>query len=204
MAESPSSLPERDECAGSGLVATGASRGQGRVLKATPKQWSAHMFLAGKTAIVTGSTSGIGLAYAQGAGGRRARRVVINGFGDADAIEAERAALAAASGAEAFYDRRRHEQAGADHGDGRRAQARHPDQQRRHPACRADRRISGRQVGRDHRDQPVERISRGPRRRAAHEGAGLGPDHLDRVGAQPGREPEQGGRMWRRNMRWRG
>ena len=61
------------------------------------------MFLKGKTAIVTGSTSGIGLAYAKALAGAGAS-VVINGFGDADAIEAERAALAAASGAEAFYD----------------------------------------------------------------------------------------------------
>ena len=61
------------------------------------------MFLSGKTAIVTGSTSGIGLAYAKALAGAGAS-VVINGFGDADAIEAERAALAAASGAEAFYN----------------------------------------------------------------------------------------------------
>lgn len=60
------------------------------------------MFLTGKTAIVTGSTSGIGLAYAKALAGAGAS-VVINGLGDAAAIEAERAALAAASGADAFY-----------------------------------------------------------------------------------------------------
>lgn len=60
------------------------------------------MFLTGKTAIVTGSTSGIGLAYAKALAGAGAT-VVINGFGDAAAIEAERAALAVASGADAFY-----------------------------------------------------------------------------------------------------
>lgn len=60
------------------------------------------MFLQGKTAIVTGSTSGIGLAYAKALAGAGAS-VVINGFGDAAQIEAERAALAAASGAHAFY-----------------------------------------------------------------------------------------------------
>lgn len=61
------------------------------------------MFLKGKTAIVTGSTSGIGLAYAKAFAAEGAT-VVINGFGDADTIEQERAALAEASGAEARYD----------------------------------------------------------------------------------------------------
>jgi 3-hydroxybutyrate dehydrogenase len=61
------------------------------------------MFLKGKSAIVTGSTSGIGLAYAKALAGEGAA-VMINGFGDADAIERERAALAEASGAKALYD----------------------------------------------------------------------------------------------------
>jgi 3-hydroxybutyrate dehydrogenase len=60
------------------------------------------MFLKGKTAIVTGSTSGIGLAYAKALAAEGAK-VIINGFGDADAIEGERAALAASSGTEARY-----------------------------------------------------------------------------------------------------
>ncbi len=61
------------------------------------------MFLTGKTAIVTGSTSGIGLAIARGLAAQGAA-VVINGFGDADAIEAARAELGAASGASSLYD----------------------------------------------------------------------------------------------------
>ena len=61
------------------------------------------MFLKGRTAIVTGSTSGIGLAYARAFAGAGAT-VVINGFGEAGAIAAIRAELAAASGADAYHD----------------------------------------------------------------------------------------------------
>lgn len=58
--------------------------------------------LSGKTALVTGSTSGIGLAIAK-ALAEQGASIVINGFGDATAIETERAALAATSGAAALY-----------------------------------------------------------------------------------------------------
>ena len=58
--------------------------------------------LSGKTALVTGSTSGIGLAIAK-ALAEQGASIVINGFGDAAAIETERAALAATSGAAALY-----------------------------------------------------------------------------------------------------
>jgi 3-hydroxybutyrate dehydrogenase len=61
------------------------------------------MFLKGKTALITGSTSGIGLAYATLLASEGAA-VMINGFGDAAAIETERARLAAASGGGALYD----------------------------------------------------------------------------------------------------
>ena len=61
------------------------------------------MFLKGKSAIITGSTSGIGLEYAKAFAAEGAS-VMINGFGDAAAIETERAALEAVSGAKALYD----------------------------------------------------------------------------------------------------
>ena len=60
------------------------------------------MFLKGKTALITGSTSGIGAAYASALAAEGAN-VMINGFGDSAAIAAQCANLAAASGARAVY-----------------------------------------------------------------------------------------------------
>lgn len=60
------------------------------------------MFLKGKTAIVTGSTSGIGLAYAKALADAGAS-VMINGFGDPEEIEAERKALEEAACAACAY-----------------------------------------------------------------------------------------------------
>jgi 3-hydroxybutyrate dehydrogenase len=60
------------------------------------------MFLKGKTALVTGSTSGIGLAIARSMAAEGAN-LVINGFGDADEIERIRAALEQASSGRAVY-----------------------------------------------------------------------------------------------------
>ena len=50
------------------------------------------MSLKTRNAIVTGSTSGIGLAIAR-AFAKEGANVTINGFGDAAAIEAERAGI---------------------------------------------------------------------------------------------------------------
>lgn len=60
------------------------------------------MFLTGKTALITGSTSGIGAACATALAAQGAR-VMINGFGDADGIEAQRQALETTSGDRALW-----------------------------------------------------------------------------------------------------
>jgi 3-hydroxybutyrate dehydrogenase len=61
------------------------------------------MTLAKRNALVTGSTSGIGLAIAR-ALAQAGANVTINGFGDASAIEKERAGIEADFGVKARYD----------------------------------------------------------------------------------------------------
>ena len=61
------------------------------------------MELKNRTAIVTGSTSGIGLGLARGFAENGAN-VVLNGFGDAKEIEKTRAELAALGGGSVVYD----------------------------------------------------------------------------------------------------
>ncbi len=64
---------------------------------------SVDRFLAGRAAIVTGSTSGIGLGIARALAARGAK-VMLNGFGDPGEIESVRAGLEAENGAEVRYD----------------------------------------------------------------------------------------------------
>ena len=59
--------------------------------------------LSGKTALITGSTSGIGLGIAHGFA-QAGCKIVLNGFGNADEIEALRAAMAAQYQVEVRYD----------------------------------------------------------------------------------------------------
>ncbi|MDA0703096.1 MAG: 3-hydroxybutyrate dehydrogenase [Proteobacteria bacterium] len=60
-------------------------------------------YLDGRVAIVTGSTSGMGIGMAE-ALSKAGARVVLNGFGDTDEIEALRARIAEEAGVEVAYD----------------------------------------------------------------------------------------------------
>jgi 3-hydroxybutyrate dehydrogenase len=60
------------------------------------------MALKGKSAVITGSTSGIGLGFARALAGQGVN-VMLNGLGDAAEIEATRAALAAEYGVTVLY-----------------------------------------------------------------------------------------------------
>jgi 3-hydroxybutyrate dehydrogenase len=59
--------------------------------------------LKGKTALVTGSTSGIGAAIADTLASQGAN-IILNGFGDAAQIEADRARMAQTHGVKVIYD----------------------------------------------------------------------------------------------------
>ena len=59
--------------------------------------------LSGKTALVTGSTSGIGLGIARALAAQGAD-IVLNGFGDPDEIEVLRTSIATEHGVQVRYD----------------------------------------------------------------------------------------------------
>ncbi len=74
--------------------------------------------LEGRCAIITGSTSGIGLGIARSLAGAGAA-VMLNGFGDAGEIEKTRARLAEESASDVRYDGADMSRSGGHHSHGR-------------------------------------------------------------------------------------
>ena len=115
--------------------------------------------LKGKVAVVTGSTSGIGLAYARAFAGAGAN-IVLNGIGAPADVEKTRTAIENDFGGEGYLFAREHGRANGNrqHDLARREGVRprgRARQQCRHPACLANRGFSGRKVGRSHRNQSL-------------------------------------------------
>ena len=146
--------------------------------------------LAGKVSLVTGSTSGIGLGIARALAEAGLRR------------GAERLRQRRRDRQDAGPDRRRFRRQGQlfrrRHVEGREAiaemiatthrqsrPARRAGQQCRHPACRAARAVSGREMGRDPRDQPVVGVP--------HHAAGAAGDAPEQVRAASSTSPPRMG-----------
>ncbi len=142
--------------------------------------------LSGKTALVTGSTSGIGLGIAK-ALARQGANIVLNGFGDVEGPKAEVAAL----GVKVAY-----------HGADMSKPAEIEDMMKfaaaqfgrvdvlvnnagiQHVAQGGG--LPARALGRDHRHQPVQRLPCHAAGAAGDEGRQLGAHHQRRLGARPG------------------
>ena len=145
--------------------------------------------LAGKVAIVTGSTSGIGLGLPGRWPGRA--RYLFNGFGDAGRSKScTRHRQEFGSERRSDADMSKPEQIDGMIVRGRQIRRRrHPGQQCRHPACRQRRRVPGRELGRhiaiNFFGFHTSRVA------CRYEAEELGPHHQHCFGARPGGSAEK-------------
>ncbi len=156
--------------------------------------------LSGKTALVTGSTSGIGLGIALSLA-KAGANLILNGFGDASRIIAE---------VEQFGGKVGHHPADVSDPVQIAEMIEYAEREFggvdilvnnagiQHVASVED--FSGGALGLDHCDQPVVRVSQHPLEFAGDARQGLGTDHQHRLGAWPGRFGGQGG--VRRGQAW--
>ena len=177
------------------MVPQGAGTQSARKISRTNggrKAMSDLFSLAGQVALVTGSSRGLGFAMAEALAAHGAL-VVLNGR-DPASLE-ERAAALRARGQRAevacLRRHRRRRRRGRDRRDQRPPRAaRHPGQQRRHPAPRAADRVAGRGLGAGGRGQPLGLLQARARGGAGDARAGLGPDHQHGLGGRDPRPPD--------------
>ena len=150
------------------------------------------------------AASGSGIARALAEAGSA---VVLNGFGVAAEIAKTREQIAADFGVKVGYSAADMtspeaiaEMIAATLAESR--PARYSGQQCRHPACRAARAVSGREMGRDPGDQPVVGVSHHAAGAAGDAPEQVRPHHQHRLRARPGRLAVQGG-LCRRQARHR-
>ena len=153
--------------------------------------------LKGKSVVVTGSTSGIGLAIAR-AFAKEGANLTLNGFGDAAAIEKERAGIEKEFGVKAIYS-------GADMTKPAEIAEMIAATEKTFGAVDVLVNNAGIQFVAKVEDFPIEKwdaviainLSAAfhtiARRAARHEEAQVGPHHQHRVGARAGRERREGG-----------
>ena len=153
--------------------------------------------LKGKVAVLTGSTSGIGLAYARAFAGAGAN-IVLNGIGSPADVEKTRTAIESEFGVKAIYSP-------ADMAEPMEIANMISFAERtfgsvdvlvnnagiQHVSPIEE--FSGRKVGRSHRNQPLLRIPCDPCRYSRHEATRLGPYPYHGFGAFAGRVPLQVG-----------
>ena len=161
----------------------GALRRQAAAVAGAAMSEPAPSISRGTTALVTGAGSGLGFAIARGLAEAGAR-VVLNGRdrrqarGRRDALRGDGLPAETAAFDVADPDavaRRRRATAGA------LRRRRHPRQQRRHPAPRADRRVQRRRLAPRDGDQPRRAVLHGARRHPGDEGAARRQDHQHRL-----------------------
>ena len=148
------------------------------------------MLLQGKSAVITGSTSGIGLGIAR-ALAEQGADILLNGFGPAGGDQRTAKVSRQDIQRPCVIQQRRHVRSAGHYNDGRSGNAgvrsrRHPREQCRHSIHGSCPEVSHGPLGRDHIDQSFSGLSRNQSGIAADAGPQLGPHHQYRVDSRPG------------------